>query len=68
MDLGWGEEQPLDTLALDVHDLAAVVRDVGLDSLYDELIEALRTGFATFDAAHVADKARMGFSSQRRVW
>jgi ornithine cyclodeaminase/alanine dehydrogenase-like protein (mu-crystallin family) len=53
---------PLSTLVLDVHDLVAVVAEVGLDSFMDEMIATLRTSIGAFDDRVVEHQVRSGFS------
>jgi len=52
----------VETLVLDVDDIARVLDEVGLDRFYDELIEALRSEIAAFDPARVEDQIRAGFN------
>ena len=49
------------TRILDTAALRAIVDDVGLDSLMDEMIERLRTGFRRFDPEQVTAIDRTGF-------
>lgn len=49
------------TRIISVDDLAAVVGDVGLDALLDELITALRLALATHDGRQLATHDRTGF-------
>jgi len=56
------ESTTLSTLMLDVHDLAAVISDVGLDAFLDEMIDDLRSNIASFDPAIVEHQIRAGFN------
>lgn len=50
------------TTLLDTNALRAIVADVGLDQLMDELVERLRRSFAEFDDKTVSTITRTGFS------
>jgi hypothetical protein len=56
------ETMTLSTLMLDVHDLAAVISDVGLDVFLDEMIDDLRSNVASFDSAIGEHQIRAGFN------
>ncbi len=50
------------TKLLDTHALRAIIADVGLDNLMDEMTERLRRSFAEFDEKTVSVIPRSGFS------
>lgn len=50
------------TLVLSQNDVQAIVRQVGLNSLMDELIQTLQVAFEAYDPAQTAIPARWGFN------
>lgn len=58
----WKSTDGVETLILDVDDLARVLDDVGLDRFYDELIDELRSEIRAVDPARVEDMIRAGFN------
>lgn len=59
---GEGIGRGLATLCLDIDDLAAVLREVGLDSFVDELIDRLGEAFRSYRTGAVKHLPRSGFS------
>lgn len=56
------DHSTLSTLMLDMHDLAAVITEVGLDAFMDEMIAALQSSIGAFDDRVVEHQVRSGFN------
>ncbi len=58
----WKSSDEVETLILDVDDLAHVLDNVGLDQFLDELIAVVRSEIASLEPAQVQDLVRSGFN------